>query len=131
MIEQGIVLLVQADTSVAAIAAAGGFFAQLPKDQALPSWTYRLVADKSSYTFVGPVAVGSRRLQIDCYGYAAADCILLGNAIDAVLSGFKGTLNDPDATIVQGCFRTNGMDFFDEVSRTFRRMLEYDLWFQK
>ena len=36
---------------------------------------------------------------------------------------------DPDSTVIQGCFRSNLIDFFDEASRTYRRMLEYELWF--
>ena len=132
MIEQGIVALVQGDPVVSGIAPIGGFAVQLPKDQVLPSWTHIAVTEKPNYTFKGPVTLRPRRLQIDCYGYVFADCILLGNAIDAVLSGFSGTLSDPDSTFVQGCFRTNQIDFpLDATSRTFRRMLEYELWFEK
>ncbi len=132
MIEQGIVALVQGDPTVSGIASTGGFAANLPKDHPLPSWTHKGVTEKPSYTFKGPVNVRPRRLQIDCYGYVFADCILLADAIDAVLSGFSGTLTDPDSTFVQGCFRTNQIDFeLDTASRTFRRMIEYELWFEK
>ena len=130
MIEQGLVLLLGSDPTVTSIAAVGGFFAQLPKDQALPSWSYLGVSDKAHYTFAGLVLTSSRRLQIDCYGYTAADVILLAGAIDRILSGFKGTLTDPDETVVQGAFRTQQIDFYDEASRTFRRMLEYEVWFE-
>ncbi len=132
MIEQGLVALVQGDPIVRGIAPVGGFMVQLPKDQSLPSWSHTAITDKPSYVFAGEVSLRSRRVQIDCYGYIAADCILLGNAIDAVLSGFSGILSDPESTVVQGCFRINQIDFpLDTVSRTFRRMLEYELWFEK
>ncbi len=128
MIEQGIVLLVQGDATVKAIAPTGGFFAQLPKDYTLPSWTYQTVSDPAGYLLSQPETVGQRRLQIDCYGNTAADAILLAKAIDDLLSGYTGTLTDPDATHVLGCFRTNILDLFDIDSRTYRRMLEYLIW---
>lgn len=129
MIEQGLVLAVQADAGVQAISPKGGFFATLPKDYVLPTWTYQTVSDVAGYLLTQPETVGERRVQIDCYGLTAADAIRLANAIDTFLSGFRGTLPDPDATFVQGCFRDNMMDFFDPDSRTFRRMLDYKIWF--
>ena len=99
MIESGLTLLVNADSAVKAIAPIGGFLAELPKDQALPSWSYFWASDTPHYTFEGLRPVNQRRLQIDCYG-AAAEVINLAQAIDNVLSGFNGTLTDVDATIV-------------------------------
>jgi hypothetical protein len=129
MIELGVVLLVQGNAAVSAIAPTGGYFAQLPKDYKLPSWTYQTVSDPADYVLSGPMTQAERRVQIDCYGATAADAILLANAIDALLSGFTGTLTDPDATHVQGIFRDNMLDFFDTDSRTPRRMLDYKIWF--
>jgi hypothetical protein len=128
VIELGVVLLVQGNAAVKAIAPTGGFFAQLPKDYTLPTWTYQTVSDVAGYLLQQPETVGQRRVQIDCYGATAADAIRLANAIDALLSGFRGTLTDPDATVIQGCFRGNMIDFFDPDSRTYRRMLEYQIW---
>ncbi len=67
MIEQGFVQLVQGTSAVNAIAATGGFLAELPKDQALPSWTYTTVADSADYVLAGPVDLGSWNVQVDCY----------------------------------------------------------------
>jgi len=128
-IEQGMVILVQGNAGVSAIAPLGGFLAELPKGQALPSWTYLYVSDQATYTLTGPDPLTMRRLQIDCYANAGADIVKLAAAIDAVLNGFKGLLSDQQ-TLVQGCFRSNLIDFpFDDVARTYRRMLEYQLWF--
>lgn len=126
MIEQGLVQLVQGTPAVAAIAAAGGgFMGQLPKDFTLPSWTYMIVSDPVDYELLGPTSLGSTRIQIDCFAASAADVIRLAKAIDDVLVGFHGTLADPDSTVVQGCFRGNKIDFFDDAARNYRRMLEY------
>ena len=129
MIELGVVQLVKSSASVIAIAPVGGFFAQLPNDQSLPSWTYLGVSQTANYDLVSPTSLYMRRVQIDCYGKTAADSIVLAKAIDNVLNGYRGTLTDPDHVFVDGCFQTNLIDYFDPDSRTFRRMLEYQLWF--
>ena len=128
MIEQGFVQLVQGASAVQAIAATGGFLAELPKDQALPSWSYTTVADSADYVLAGPVDLGSWNVQIDCYAATREHAVLLAAAIDAVLNGYAGTLADPDQTVVQGIFRINKRDFFDDAPRTYRRMLEYEVW---
>ena len=128
MIEQGFVLLVQGNAAVRAIAATGGFLAELPKDQPLPSWSYTSVADSADYALAGPVDLGSWNVQVDCYANTREQAVLLAAVIDGVLNGYAGTLADPDHTVVQGVFRINKRDFFDDARRTYRRMLEYQVW---
>jgi hypothetical protein len=48
-----------------------------------------------------------------------------------VLNGFSGVLPDPDSTFVSSCFTSDEMDFFDEASRTYRRMIEYEIFFSQ
>jgi hypothetical protein len=129
MIEQGLVRLVNASTAVTTICPAGGFFASLPKDQPRPSWAYTIVSRVTDYSLAGRQQHTQIRLQLDVFGDDAADCINLANAIDAQINGFKGTLTDPDAMVVQGIFLADQIDFFDDTARTFRRMLEYEVHF--
>lgn len=124
--EQGFVTLLTSDAGVSA-AGRGGYYAQLPKDYTLPSWTYTVISDPSDYTLQATVELSAMRMQVDCYGSTGAQAITLAKAIDRVLSGFLGTLSD--GTIVQGCFRTNRIDFFDDSARNYRRMLEYQIWY--
>lgn len=131
MFENGLSLHVQGDAAVSSIAPVGGFSTQLPKDQLLPSWSYLVVSEAPEYTLQGPVTLCFRRVQIDCYGDTAADCIMLAAAINPLLDGFTGVLADPEQTYVQGCFRSNLIDFFDDVARNYRRMLEYEIWFDQ
>lgn len=129
MIEQGLVLLVQGDAGVSAIASKGGFLAQLPKDFQPPSWTYEVVSDPTEYELQGPVSQSSTRFQLKCYGVSGADAIRLAKAINDVLNGYHGTLTDPDATVVHGCFKTNTIDFYDDNARNYIRILEYLICF--
>lgn len=134
MIEQGLVGLVQADAAVRAIAPTGGFLSTLPKDFAQASWTHKVVSQPTSAGLTTVKGLTMRRVQIDCYGTAAsqgADTIHLAVAINNVLEGFRGTLGDPDATYVDSIFLSDVMDFFDDAGRTYRRMLEYEIWFNQ
>ena len=128
MLEAGIVSLVMADAGVLAITTTGGFLVNLPKDEALPSWTHQTISDAGPYALRGEHGFVTRRLEIKCFGNRRADAVSLAAAIDAVLSGYKGTLPDADSTVVYGCFRSDRMDApFDEAGRTNRRMLEYEI----
>ena len=129
MIEAGLVALVQGTAAVNAIAAVGGNLSEVPKDGALPTWTYVFISAPDSYTLAGEHGLIEARIQIDCYGNTGAECIRLAWAIDHVLSGFSGTLADPQNTVVDSCFRSNIIDFFDDAKRSYRRLLEYKLWF--
>lgn len=131
MIEQGIAKLVQGTAAVAAIAkAGGGFLMQLPKGQLdlAPTWTLSIITDRTNYSFDGPVDLGNTTVQIDVFANDAASVIGLARAIDKVLSGYKGTLADSDSVSINGCFQTDKKDFFDAAGRTFRRMLEYQIF---
>lgn len=128
MFEQGLSMLVQANPAVAAIAKTGGWPTDLPKGTQLPSWSYFIASDGEQYTLRGRAGLSSMLVQIDCYGADAASAILLAEAIDNLLSGFRGVLPDAHCTQIDSCFRQNKIDFFDPESRTWRRMIEYKFW---
>lgn len=125
MIEDGIVQLVQTDPTVAAQCTFGGFWLSLPKGTPLPSWSYQVISEPTEYTLRGRTDLMPRHLQIDVFAMEGAQALSLARAIDNVLSGWKGTLPDAQATVVQGIFRDNELDFFDDASRTYRRMIEF------
>lgn len=130
MIEAGLQKLIQADPAVKAIAKTGGFLAQVPKDLTLPTWTMMVVSQTADYTLQGEQGPFFRRIQIDCYGKTAAEAMLLAKAIDDVINNFTGALSDEDSTVVQSCLQSDLQDFpFDDASRTFRRMIEYQVCF--
>jgi hypothetical protein len=130
MIDNGIVQLVQTDPTVAAQCVFGGFWLSLPKGTPFPSWSYQVVSEVTDYTLAGRTDLMPRRLQIDVYAMDGAQAQSLARAIDNVLSGWRGTLPDAEATVVQGIFRDNELDFFDEASRTYRRLIEFFVHYQ-
>jgi hypothetical protein len=129
MFEEGLVSLLQADPAVGAMAPYGGFMSILPKGIALPAWCYTVVTEKPEYTLRGKAGLIKTAIQIDCFGDSGADALALAYAIDNVLSGYRGTLPDPDATGIDSCFETNRItEPLDPASRTFRVILEYEIW---
>jgi hypothetical protein len=129
VIEEGIQKLVQADAAVAALCTAGGFMSTLPKGTALPSWAYTQVHSSSTPHLKGVDGLTGLQLQIDVFGSTALQAIRLAKAISNVLDGYSGTLADADATQVQECLGDGGHDFFDDAARTYRRMLEFSIWY--
>jgi len=131
VIEQGIAKLVQGNAAVAAIATAGGgFLVQLPKGQLDqgPTWTMSVITDPADYTLAGESDLRDTTIQIDVFAKDAATVIGLARAINTVLAGFRGTLSDADGVAVTGIFQIGKTDYFDEAGRTFRRMLEYQIF---
>ena len=134
MLEEGLSLLLEADPTVASLAATRDFLVQLPEGTVTPAWTYMIVSQKPLYT-MDRKRTRVINIQIDCYaneedcGGGARDAALsLGYAIDAVLSGYRGTLPDSDSTHVDTCFQTDmETPAEDPLSRSFRMMLEYEL----
>ncbi len=128
-LEAGIVARVNTALATTYPTAVGGFFAELPKDQTAPGWTYRTISNVPNTTLNSFKGLKMRRLQIDCYAPTAAEVINLAKAIDASLNGFQGNLTDPDTTFVSSCFNSDVIDFFDSDPRRPRRMLEYEILF--
>ena len=129
MIEQGIVMLVQADPVVQSLCKFGGYWLSLSKDPCLPSWCYSVISSSTERTLSAQLLLCLERWQIDVYSDDGGECMQLACAIDNVLNMYRGDLPDPDQTRVQGIFRSDITDFFDSTVRNYRRMLEYELHF--
>lgn len=141
MLEQGFVQLLQSNGGVAAIAL-GGWRNQLPEDAPLPNWSYLSILKRPQYALQALPGLCEWRVQIDCYsasdqGQTSAAGIVtnqstsvdLANAIYGVLSGFRGTLPDPQNTQVDSAFLVDEHSEFDSVRRTWRTLQEWQLWY--
>ena len=115
----------------------GGYADTLPPDQitaAAPmAWAYRDIYSEPEYVLGGQTGWTELHVQIDCFGYAAANALELRNAIYNVLrGGYRGTLPDPDATYV---FQIVGLrkipSAFLTADRTWVRKLECIVQYQQ
>ena len=128
MIEEGIVQLVNANAAVKALVPNGGYMTQLPQNMILPTWSHQAISELPDHNLSGASGTKMRRLQIDCYG-SQVQTIQIAKAINKVLDGFTGALPDADATFIQSCLQANLIDFYDDVPRTYHRMLEFEIWY--
>ena len=133
MLEEGIVQLV--NIGLGAPSPIGGYLDVLPKNPTYPSWTYSVSSFVAQNGLLTPKGLAFLRLQVDVYGAEAvqgADVLTIAQQIDVILNGYKGTLSDPDSTYVDSCFTSDKKDFpFDPDARTYRRMLEYTIWYRR
>ena len=138
MIEQGLVLLIQAGLGNPPIAP-GGWALQLPKDEikigdgagnTIPmAWTWRAITSCPDYVLEGQTGYTELEIQIDCHGFTMAYAMQLARAIDGVLrGGWSGVLPDSDHTLVYGIQRKPAyVDGFNDANRSFVRSLEYEI----
>ena len=137
MIEEGLVLLIQAGLARLTPYVPGGFAVQLPKDQITPdapmAWTWRSILSEPSYYLDGQDGLTSWEVQFDCHGQTMAQAMTLARAIDGALRGiYRGTLPDADHTVVQSITRQEPfIDGFSDANRTYVRSLEYRIDYQQ
>jgi hypothetical protein len=131
MIEAGLVALINADAGVQAITTTGGYLSELPPNATLPSWTHSVISEPVDYLLTGPDTLVKRRVQIDAYSQSPDTCLTLSYAIEQVLSGYSGTLQDTAATVVALVAKDNMTDFFDDDARNYRRSVDYFVFYYK
>lgn len=119
-------MLIQAGLATSFPSCQAGFAGQLPENAIPPAYTYKVISDPANLTLKSFSGFGQRRFEFNCFGVKAVDAQSLAYKIDAVLNGFRGTLSDPDATRIDGMFRTDRMGpNYQSASRNFAVLLEY------
>ena len=135
VIQQGLVMLVQAGLAASPPPFAGGpvpggFADYLPENQAPPAYIHRGISSvpQTGLQFVrGLVA---KRIDIVSFGTNAAQAQLLAKAIHGIVNGFKGTLSDPDATVVDSIiYQDDEGPKYSDSARNWYYMFEYRIWF--
>jgi hypothetical protein len=140
MVEEGLVLMIQAGLGAQSLGAVpGGFGTRLPKDLLSVStplaWSWKSVPPFDVDIVLGGQGSWAEwHVQIDCHAFlkelggpGAAGAIQLARAIDNTLrGGWQGTLSDSDHTVVEGIFREPDFhDGEDDIVRSFVRSIEY------
>lgn len=126
MLEQGITALLSADSGLAALIAGRIYPATAPETPTFPLITYLVVSSKPQYALDGSQC-GYKRLQFDAFGSSYADCKTVLRALRNALDGYTGTLTD--GTRVLCALRGMEIDSFENDSRTYRSLTEYELTF--
>jgi hypothetical protein len=133
-VEQGLIMLLQANAAVAAIST-GGWEAELPPDATLPNWSWITIYKHPQYALQAMPGLVPWAVQIDSYSASdqgadsqsanSVGTIPLAQAIYNCLSGYQGTLPDPQNTQVDSIFLEDEELYFDSVRRTWRIRQDY------
>ena len=103
---------------------------KLPQNATMPAITYQVVSDIPEYDMEGDAGVSTMRLQVECHdrerqGYDAYNgARVLGAAVRAALSGFKGTIG---SDTIQSLFLINTRSLHDDGSGIFRAQMDYSI----
>ena len=134
MIDGGLVNLINSNSAVAAVLGTntGGFpYDELPKNLSLlslPSWAYEFYGGVAQRGLTTVGGLRWRRFKVHSIGLQDQTAAL-DAAITTALIGYAGTLSD--GTIVDSIWdlAAPAEDHFDSVTRTFRRVSEFQVWF--
>jgi hypothetical protein len=126
MLEQGITALLSADSGLAALIAGRVYPVTPPEAPVYPCITYLVVSSKPDYALDGSQC-GYKRLQFDVWSDSYAECKAVLNALRNALDGYRGTLSE--GTRVLCAFRGMEIDNFENNSRAYRSLTEYELTF--
>ena len=133
MIEEGFLVLLNADAGVTGLLAGGGKITPLilPKESLLPAVTYQRISGTEDNNLVASKTGGlvRARYQFSSWSYTYLGAILLGHAIKNALRGFQGTMADADHTQVRDVVVDNDMDAWEDVARQYRRMTDFIFWY--
>lgn len=93
---------------------------RLPREVAgLPYVALQTVTEGRGYTYQGPIALRSDRVQIDTWAETAADRLAVAEVLEALLSGYRGTL---EGVALRGIFMAGGRDMDDETAEGARQL---------
>ena len=128
--EIGLVALITADPGVQACPTQARLAPLVfPENGPKPASTYQRISTRGTESLDGPVDVTTARLQFDHWGARWMDVRAAGDAYDALLDGFSGTL--PDGTVVFSIVLDSSKDLYEQESRLYRVSSDYLITFAR
>lgn len=110
--QEALTALLLADTAIAGLTGGGDRLYWNVKEQGKPdpSAVLYLISGVPDYHMQGPSGLVESRVQVDCRGDTVADALELARAIEARLSGYRGTVG---TTKFMGIFKQSERSRFD------------------
>ncbi len=134
-VETAVRELLAADAGLEALVAGRVYMLKLPQAATLPAVRVQLVDELPAYHLRGTVGLTGARVQTDVYAaeasgadpYAVAEAVAA--AVDAALSGLKGTVGTPPGRHVAGAFRISRRPIYDGAAlREVRISQDFAVW---
>lgn len=91
--EEALTQLLLADTAIIDLIGKNLAWDTLPQSSPRPAAVLYLVTGVTDYHMAGPSGLVESRVQIDAQGKTKADALAVARAIEAVLSGYSGTVS--------------------------------------
>lgn len=126
MIEAGIDNLLRTNDAINALIAQRVYPLKLGENQTYPAMTYQFVGG-SQERGLNTIGLQKRRLQIDCFAGDYPTAAALRQAVIDELNGYCGALSD--GTFLKLMDLIQPLDFYDEVTTSFRCGIEFYLYF--
>lgn len=127
MLEQGLVALLTENAGVNSLVSDRIYPVQGPPDNpTYPFITYLVAAGNGDYALDGTEA-RMKRIQFDTWSLSSLTNLQILTAVRNVLTAYVGTL--PDGTLVLFAARVNEMSDFDNDSKSYRSICEYEFQF--
>jgi hypothetical protein len=119
--------LLLADPTVSSIVGTRVFPLRVPQGEKGDSIVYNRVSEDTEYNLVGPSHLSVTRVQVDAWSTRVDGARLLANAVQDILSGYRGTVA---SVPVQGAFLVGGREDWDGEAQMFRVSRDYNVHYQ-
>ena len=109
--EESLIALLLASTGVSDLVSARVNWNRIAPPAAPPYVILRRISGVRDYKLSGATGLVESRVQVDCYGSTYASAKAVARAVEAVLSGYRGTQG---ATTFDGIFLSAERDLIDD-----------------
>ena len=126
--EESLVALLLAWAPLAALAGNRIHWATRPQGTLPPFVILNRISGIRDTTFQGPSGAVASRVQADCYALTYSESKALARAMEALLSGYRGS---DGSTEFAGIFLESERDGFDDTDppdKFYRTSLDFTLW---
>jgi hypothetical protein len=125
--EEALVTLLTAYAPLTALTSTRVYWMRAPQGVAMPYATLQVISRIPDVTHSGPRGLADARVQVDCYGLTYASAKSVARAVEARLSGYKGT----SGVVFDGVFKDSEQDLFESDATTdklFRVSMDFIIW---
>ena len=105
---------------------AGVWPVQAPEGSPLPYLVYSIAGGSNVTSTAGTNALGSKRVQVNCYGRHYEDVKDLKGSVMACLLSFRGSLSD--GSVMNGALLVSETDAFAEGPFLFCAVVDFNVW---
>ena len=129
-VEAGVVALLKADETVAALVAARIYPIYIPETGSLPCVVYQVTGKEDIYSSGGMSTLVNSKMQLTCFASTYLGVVALCDAVRDAMGAYSGTVG---GCVIRVVFLTDQGDIPEiepdsDVLRRFARRMNFDIW---